>query len=440
MPASRVWAKLLGVEQTVVEDIDLDADQQVLVAHVRPAARQRRRCGTCQRRCPLYDPGRRRRWRGLDLGFTVVWLEAQAPRVRCKAHGVVVAAVPWARHGAGHTSCFDQQVAWLVTKCSKSAVSQLMRVSWRSVGKILQREYQDLDAGRERLAGLSKIGIDEVSYKKGHRYLIVVVDHDTGYLVWAKEGRDKATVRAFFDELGEQRCRQITHVSADGANWLNDAISEAVPGAVICADPFHVVAWATEAVDEYRRQRWREARTEAKNEPKRGPGRPPKNPDQQQGASTKPKTATEQARTVKGARYPLLKNPENLTDHQQSTLEWIQISDPKLHRAYLLKEKLRLIFQLKDVDAAEAELDSWLSWARRSRLSEFVKLARSITRHRHRILASIHHGLNNGRVESMNTKIRLITRVAFGFHSANSLIAMAMLTLSGLNPQLPGRA
>jgi transposase len=135
-----LWRALLGVERTVVEDIAFDDDEQLLVAQVRPRKRARGRCGRCGRRSPGYDAGEgRRRWRALDLGTVQVMLEAAAPRVNCPDHGPTVAAVPWARHAAGHTYAFDDQVAWLAVACSKSAVTQLMRVAWRTVGAIVRR-------------------------------------------------------------------------------------------------------------------------------------------------------------------------------------------------------------------------------------------------------------------------------------------------------------
>jgi transposase len=134
----------------------------------------------------------------------------------------------------------------------------------------------------------------------------------------------------------------------------------------------------------------------------------------------------------------LWKNPEDLTSNQQVKLKWIAATDPRLYRAYLLKEGLRVVFQLPYQAAAEA-LDRWISWARRCRIPAFVKLQKSIVKHRDRILASIKHGLSNGLIESTNTKIRLLTRIAFGFHSAEALIALAMLTLGGHRPALPGR-
>jgi transposase len=190
------------------------------------------------------------------------------------------------------------------------------------------------------------------------------------------------------------------------------------------------VKWATEALDEVRREAWNDARKQARTEPRRSRGRPR--------ADAPPRPATELAKALKGARYSLWKNPEDLTTNQQTKLAWIAATDPRLYRAYLLKEGLRLVFQLPHAAAAEA-LDRWISWARRCRIPAFVKLQKSIVKHRSRILAAIEHNLSNGLIESTNTKIRLLTRMAFGFHSAEALIALAMLTLGGHRPTLPGR-
>lgn len=426
-----LWRGVLGVEKTVIERVEFDQDAELLVAHVRPTKRARGRCGVCGRRSPGYDAGvGRRRWRSLDLGVIRTVVEADAPRVRCRTHGVVVAAVPWARHGAGHTLVFDETVAWLATQASKSTVVELMRIAWRTVGSIITRVWAGIEAGRDRFAGLRRIGIDEISYRKGHKYLMVVVDHDARRLVWAAPGRDSATVREFFDLLGEDRCAQITHVSADGADFIDTIVAQRCPDAVRVADPFHVVKWATDALDEVRRGAWNEARALARKEPKRGVGRPR--------ADAPPRPGSERAKVLKGARFALWKNPENLTENQQVKLAWIAATDPRLYRAYLLKEALRVVFQLPPQQAAEA-LDRWISWARRCRIPAFVKLQKSIVKHRTRILAAIEHNLSNGLIESTNTKIRLITRIAFGFHSAQALIALAMLNLGGHRPALPGR-
>jgi transposase len=350
-----------------------------------------------------------------------VFLEADAPRVRCRVHGPTVAGVPWARHGAGHTRDFDDQAAWLAVHVSKTAVVELMRIAWRTVGSIVARVSADIDARVDRLEGLNRIGIDEIAYKRNHHYLTVVVDHDTGRLVWAAPGKDDATLHRFFDELGEERAAQITHVSADMAPTIARVVAARAPNALRCADPFHVVAWATEALDAERRRAWNQA-----------PGRRRTHPFTGQGQ------AVGRARAIKNARYALWKNPDQLTDRQQHQLDWIAKTDPKLWRAYLLKEALRYVFRVKG-EEGKAALDRWISWARRSRLPAFVELQRRIVRHRAAIEAALDSGLSNGLIESTNTKIRLLTRIAFGFHGPEPLIALALLALGGHKPTLPGR-
>jgi transposase len=411
---------LLGLcDRTVLERVEIDEQSEMLVAHVRPKRPNKRRCGVCGRLSPHEDAGEgRRRWRSLDLGTVRAWLEADAPRVRCRVHGRVVAQVPWARHGARQTRAFEDTVAWLVTRCSKTAVGGLMRIVWRTVGSIVTRVVADIDTRVDRFAGLRRIGIDEISYKRGHRYLTVVVDHDTGRLVWAGAGRDERTLRGFFDALGEQRCARITHVSADAAEWVAKVVAERCPKAVRCADPFHVVKWATEALDELRREVWNDARG-ATNQRRSG-------------------RAKGKARKFKRYRYALWKNPENLTKRQQEQLAWIAKTDPRLYRAYLLKEGLRHVFVLKGAAGKEA-LDRWIRWAQRCRLSAFVELQRKICRHREAIDAALQHGLSQGLIESTNTKLRVLTRVAFGFRSPEALIALGMLALGGHQPSLPGR-
>ena len=330
----RLWRGLLGVDKrTVIEDIEFDQEGadgvQLVVARVRPRSGVSRRCGRCGRRAPWYDRGEgRRRWRGLDWGTVQVVLEADAPRVNCPAHGPTVVAVPWARHHAGHTLGFDDTVAWLAVACSKTAVCELMRIAWRTVGAIVARVWADVDKTVDRLANLRRIGIDEISYK-------------------------------------------------------------------------------------------------------RGPGRPRKN--------SAPPPAHERVRKLKAARYALWKNPEDLTDRQTAKLAWIAKTDTRLYRAYLLKEGLRHVFSVKGEEGKQA-LDRWISWARRCRIPVFVELAGRIVRHRQAIDAALDHGLSQGLIESTNTKIRVLTRVAFGFHSAEALIALAMLALGGHRPALPGRA
>jgi len=156
----RVWARLLGLQRAVVEDVVTGSEGVVVVA-VRPSWRERDRCGICRRRCGRYDGGQgRRRWRALDLTTTFCFFEADASRVSCRRHGVVVAAVPWARHGSRFTRSFEDQVCWLAVNTSKTAVAELMRVAWRTVGRILERVATEQRAKADLLDGLRRIGIE----------------------------------------------------------------------------------------------------------------------------------------------------------------------------------------------------------------------------------------------------------------------------------------
>jgi len=212
--------------------------------------------------------------------------------------------------------------------------------------------------------------------------------------------------------LGEERCKQLELVSCDDADWITRPISERCPNAAVCLDPFHIVKAATLALDEIRREVWNEAR----------------------------KAANKQlAKDLKGARFALWKKPEKLTERQQAKLAFIQQLNAPIYRAYLLNEQLRQIYHAASLEDALELLDGWLKWARRCQLKPFVKLAKRITQQRTKVEAALRHRLSNARVEQVNTQIRLIQRRGFGFRSEDAVIALAMLSLAGLCPPLPGR-
>jgi transposase len=298
-----------------------------------------------------------------------------------------------------------------VTHTSKKAVVELMRVAWRTVGAIAGRVVTDARAVRDPFDGLVRIGIDEISYRRGHNYLMVVVDHDSGRLVWAATGHDRATLQQFFDLLGAERASRIKLVSADAAEWIADCALAACEHATLCLDPFHIVRWASQALDVVRRWVWNLLRRLG---------------------------MAGQAKQLKGCRYALWKNPEDLTDRQASKLAWIARHNSQLYRAYLLKEQLRLVFACRG-DEAVAMLDAWLEWARRSQIPAFIDLYHRIKKHRAGIVAAVTHGLSNALTESVNTKLRLLMRMAFGFRSTDNLIALCLLDRGGHCPPLPAR-
>ncbi len=238
-----------------------------------------------------------------------------------------------------------------------------------------------------------------------------MTDHDSGRLLWAAPGRDAATVEAFFDALGPQRSAAITHVSADGAEWIHAAVRSRAPQAVICLDAFHVVAWATKALDEVRRSLAGDLRRAG---------------------------ARDAAAELKGTRWAVIKNPADLTTNQRTTLASLAKTNNGLYRGWLLKEQIRAVFAAKG-DHRRSLLGGWLAWAKRSQLAPFVKLAATIGHDKALIVNTLIHGLSNARSEATNIHLRVLTRRAYGFHSPEAPIAMAHHTRGGLCPNLPGR-
>ena len=245
--------------------------------------------------------------------------------------------------------------------------------------------------------------------------------------MWAEPGRDQATLHRFFDDLGPQRTALITHVTADAAPWISNVVTARCPGAVQCADPFHVVKWANQALAIVRADAWRAARAA---------GGTHKNGREQSGRQRRDSTGD--AKALRDARYALWRNPEHLTDHQRQRLAWVAATHPDLWEAYRLKEGLRLLFTMQGPEAVDA-FHEWLDWAKHSHVEQFAQLARRIEAIAPRIEATLTYKLSNALVESVNTKIRLLTRIAFGFRSPQPLIALAMLSRGRHPPALPAR-
>lgn len=350
-------------------------------------------------------------WRHLDLGRWRLTVRARLHRLACPSHGVVTEGVPFARPDARFTRDFEDLVGYLATQMDKTAITRLCRVDWDTVGRIISRVVGDkLDP--TRLDKLFVIGVDDVSWRRGQQYLTLVSDHRRKAIVWGAEGRDTATLNGFFDELGAQRGKQLEAVSMD----MSPAYEKSVradghaPQAVICYDPFHVVALATKALDTVRRELWQQLRRVDKD----------------------------LARKFKGARWCLLKNPTDLTDDQAITLRKLRRHGGAVWRAYALKEALRAVFAGDlGVEDVAALLDRFCSKASRSGLKPFLTLAQTIRKRRDGILAAIRLGVNNARHEGLNRRVRLINNRAYGFHSAKAALALIMLTLGPVEHVLP---
>ena len=325
----KILKSILNVKHTAIDDMKILPDGTIAIkAH--PTKGEQCRCGICGRKSVRYDNGRggTRSWRTCDWNTHKVYIVADIHRVMCPKHGVVTASVPWARHKSRFTKEFEELATWLSLSCTKTAVASLLRISWNTIGPVISRMRAKLDANpAARFAGLVRIGVDETSYKKGHKYITVVINHDTGKVIWDHEGNSKTIFTKFFKLLSKEQLANIQLVSGDGAKWIQECINDFCPAAKRCIDPFHVVQWATEALDEVRRLAWRDALKNSADKTTKERGRPKK------GAPKKDTTAKD----LKGSRFALGKAPEHLTKKQQAQLEFIAKADKRLYRAYLLK-------------------------------------------------------------------------------------------------------
>lgn len=398
MRAASLLTQLLQLKQTRVRTVLFD--EEGLVAEVALTTRIPR-CGACGDKARRGYDERPRLWRHLDLAGMMLKLRYAIRRVACRRCGVTTEAVPWADHGVGFTRAFEDHAGYLAQRADRTTVSTLLRVAWKTVGAIVRRVADRLGPA-DRLAGLTHIGVDELSYRRHHEYITVVVDHTQGKVVWAHPGKNADTLKLFFQQLGAARCAALEAVTIDMSGAYIKAVSEATPNARIIFDRFHVQRLAHDALDEVRREQVRAIK------------------------------GTDEADTIKDTRYALQKNPWNLSVDEKAKLAVVQQTNKPLYRAYLLKETLAKILDGGQVNVARQRLRDWIRWAARSRLAPFQKLSRTIRTHLEGIVAYVATGLNNGRVEGLNGKARTITRRAYGFHNADSLIGLLFLCCSGL--------
>ena len=292
MRATTLLNRVLNLTGVRVIDVDpgVVGAAGPLLVRVALKARKRLDCPRCEFSTTAgYDTRwSESSWRHMDFSGRLVVLTMLRRRLACPVHGVVVQGVPFARYGSRFSKDFEAMIAWLVTRADKTTVSAFARIAWRTVGAICERVVaEQLD--ETRFEGMINIGVDEISWRKHHRYLTLVSDHATSKIVWGAPGKNAATLDGFFSEIGPVNTASIEAVSMDMGPAFAKSVRTHAPDAVICYDPFHVIQLATNALEAFRRSLWQRTRDL---------------PDQ------------DIAKKFKGTRWVLLKNPQNLTEKQ----------------------------------------------------------------------------------------------------------------------------
>ena len=410
-----LFTSALGlVPPWAVDKVDLDTARRRIDFEVRcsPKTLACPHCGAADQR--IHDR-LRRSWRHLDFFQFEAWLHADVPRVACTGCGKTTqAGVPWAREGSGFTALFEALALALCRELPVRQAAALLRCADKQLWRRIEH-YVDQARALDDMSTVQIVGIDDTSLHKGQSYITVVHDLDAKRLLFATEGRDHQTVVDFAADLkahgGDPE--QIGHVCQDMSAAYAKGVGMALPNAAISYDRFHVVAMAVDAMDKVRQ-------AEMRDEP----------------AAVAKALGTTDRKTIKGLLWGMRKNPSGWSIKQTNTMHWLQHSGLKSGRGWRLKMALREVYARaaasNDALLARADLNAWLSWARRCRLEPFKKLARTIAERAEAVVRGMIDNRSNAFVEAMNGLLQQAKRAARGFRTATNFIAIAYLRMSRL--------
>lgn len=382
-------------------------DGPALVVQVRPRKNSRPYCSGCGRRGPAYDRLESRRFEFVPVWGIVVFLAYRMRRVDCRRCGVTVEMVPWCDGKNQLTTTYRWFLATWARRLSWSEVASIFRTSWDSVTRAVEHAVQWGLAHRD-LDALTALGVDEVAWSRGHRYLTLVYDIGGGArrLLAVAEERTEASLRTCLEGLGEPACKRVQFVCSDMWKPYLNVIAQRLGGAVHVLDRFHVMQKFGKALDEIRAEEAKRLRRDG-YEP-----------------------------VLKRSRWCFLKRPANLTDKQTVKLSELLRYNLRTVRAYLLREEFQRLWEYKSAAWAGKFLDEWTGRVMRSRLEPMKKVARTIRVHQPLILNwfRARGAVSSGAVEGLNNKVKLVTRKSYGFRTPG-VAKLALLHNLGRLPE-----
>ena len=346
------------------------------------------RCALCNSRKVIAKGKNARTFRSLPIGGKATYIEFAVPRIKCFQCGVVrQVKIRFADFRRTYTKAFERYALELSRHMTIYDVSKHLKTSWDII-KDIQKRYLQKRFKRPRIKHLRRIAIDEISIGKGHRYLTVVLDLSSGAVVFVGDGKGADSLVPFFKRL--KRCQaKIEAVAIDMSPAYIAAVLENLPNAAIVYDRFHVMKMYNDKLSDLRRKLQQEA----------------ENPLQMQ--------------VLKGTRWLLLKNPENLdSDPKKRETERLQRAlelNAPLAKAYYLKDELRQFWKQPSKDDAEKWLNQWIETARSTKITMLMKMANSLCAHRYGLLNWYDYQISTGPLEGTNNKIKTVQRQAYGF-------------------------
>jgi len=400
---AELFAAALGLQSPwYVSGLDFSLAKKNLDINIDFKAGSLFACPACGTPSKAYDSSTKR-WRHLNFFQHETYLEARVPRVSCsKGCGTKRVEVPWARSGSGFTLLFE---SLLLTLCKEIPVAKVAQLVGEHDTRVWRMLHHYIDKARSKVdfSQVMRVGMDETSSKRGHQYITLFCDMDKRNLLFATEGKDSATVKAFKSDFEAHNgdSEAVTQVSCDMSPAFISGITEQLPNAEITFDKFHVVKLLNEGVDEVRRAEVKE------NE------------------------------ALKKTRYLWLKNRENLTIKQSVEFDELSQLNLKTARAYQIKTNFQEFYTMPDRAAGEAYLKHWYFWATHSRIEPMIKAAKTIKRHWDGVLNWFDSHLTNALLEGMNSLIQAAKSRARGYRSNRNFIAMAYLIGAKLEFDLP---
>lgn len=359
-------------------------------------------CPICNKSCKIHDT-KDRSWRHLSLFHYESYIHARVPRTKCEEHDTKTVVIPWSRSDTGFTSFFEEDVVALGKEMSVASVARRVKIHEESAWRILAYHVNDAIA-RVDLSQLDTIGVDEISVKKGHKYITLFYDIKNAKMIYIAMGKGKNTIKTFKDTISKKiNPEQIKYVAMDMSPAFISGASEYFPTAKIVFDKFHVIQMMNNTLDDVRRKEYKTNKTLAKT------------------------------------RFIWLKNPENLSDKEKKKLHSMKDLDIKTAKAYQFKLALQRLWRVQDLLAAQNYLNDWYYWAAHSKIEEIVKLAETVHKHSYGILEALKTGLDNSVAEGLNNKVKTVIKRSYGFKTAkyrNTMIYLVTGKLE-LSPSLP---
>jgi transposase len=397
-----LYQQLLGIEAPWrVVEVKLDVKAQQVDVWVEHRGGTKFACPECGIACGVYDHTEERSWRHLDSCQFKTMLHARTPRVRCDEHGVKQVRVPWAEPSSRFTLLFERLVIDVLREASVEATARLLGMSWDEVWRVKGRAVER-GLARKVPKPLTRIGVDEKATRKGHRYMTLVFDLESGTVEHIVDGRRKEGLERFYESLPENHRTSIQAVAMDMWEPFVRATEDALPDAAIVFDRFHIMKHMNEAVDRVRRAEHRHLRNWGLD-------------------------------TLTGTKHLWLYARENLPERHRDSFQELRKTSLKTGRAWAIKEDLRFLWECTSKDTARRFWKQWDGWARRCRLPAVVGVARMIRSHLDNILTYFDHPITNGLAEGVNSVIQTIKRTARGFRNDVNFKTAVLFRCGGLD-------